>query len=401
MTRRLYYEDPYIKEFYGSIISVEEKENGVHIQLDQTAFYPEGGGQPCDLGIIGDAAVSLTYEENGKVVHVTDKIPNYTEKVPCRIDWNRRFDHMQQHLGQHILSAVCAEIFHADTVGFHIGSTNVTIDINKVLELKDIEKLESLTNQKVFENKQVDAFYPSQEEFQTLSLRKLPQVKTGIRIVRIEGVDVNACCGTHPARTGEVGIIKVIRWEKYKGGLRIEFACGVRALRDYSWKNDAINILAISLGCKDLDVVQKLNVLNDKLAKIHKENSELKDKILDIEARELFAASGKENNISIIQAIFSNRDLEEVRLLASKITVLDSAVVLFGIKNQENAQILFCRSKELNHISARELFKESVALLDGKGGGTDLMAQGGGPSIENLETALELACTKLKIAFGE
>lgn len=249
---RLYLNEPYLDRFRANITDITETDHGTAVILDRTAFYPEGGGQPSDAGTIDGCRVKYVYGQHGIIYHIVDTPPPSKTDVECMIDWDVRLDHMQQHCGQHILSAAFTEVMDADTVGFHLGDEFVTIDIDvESLSFDNAERVETFANEIVFRNLEVKLHYPSSDQLKNYALRKAPSVTENIRIVEIDGVDFSPCCGTHPSHTGDVGLIKIRKWEKSKNNVRVEFVCGRRALKDYAWKNNCINEIASLTSAKD------------------------------------------------------------------------------------------------------------------------------------------------------
>lgn len=391
MTRKLFHENVYLKEFTANILKIREKEGKYYLVLDQTAFYPEGGGQPHDLGWIGNCEVEYVFEENGQIYHVTNLPPEKPDHVKCRIDWNRRFDHMQQHLGQHLLSAAFEKLFDAKTVGFHLGTEYVTIDVTlEEMSPTQAEKVEYLANQFVMNNLQVKQLYPDVETLEKLPLRKPPKIKENIRIIEVDQVDFSPCGGTHPSQTGEVGLIKIRKWEKIRGITRVEFLCGNRALKDYHWKNHQINAISNLLSVKDRDVQSAVERIYSENHSLKKDIRNLKEQFIDYEGAMLYRDAETLGPIKIIRKIFDQRDFGELRLLAAKLVSQPDVIVLFGTKDESKAQIIFSRSKELE-IPMNNLFKKVSPMINGKGGGNPQTAQGGGNNLENLEKALETA----------
>lgn len=227
MTERLYYQDAYLKEFTAQVLSCEPSKNGFAVVLDKTAFYPEGGGQPCDLGTLGEAAVTDVHAKDGVIVHTCDKPVSGT--VQGKINWERRFDLMQQHSGEHIVSGLIHNRFGYENVGFHMGADMITIDLSGVLTAQEIAELEQAANQAVWENIPIDIFCPDAEELQKLEYRSKKELTGEVRIVRWPGIDTCACCGTHVQRSGEIGLIKLFSCVKFHEGVRIELLCGRRA----------------------------------------------------------------------------------------------------------------------------------------------------------------------------
>lgn len=392
LTKKLFYDDVYLNTFTANVVEIKEVDGLFHIVLDQTAFYPEGGGQPCDMGSIDKIQVSHVYEEEGKIYHVVNEKPSNLHDIQCMIDWARRFDHMQQHLGQHILSACFHDLLGAETVGFHLGTEYVTIDVSlKNISSTEADKVEFLANQMIFRNLDVNQLYPNCNELQQLPLRKAPKVNENIRIIAINNFDYSPCGGTHPAHTGEVGLIKIRKWEKVRDTTRVEFICGHRSLKDFNWKNRYINEIASLLSIKDTDALKGVERIFTEYNGQKKELRRLKAQTLDYEALALYEHADEYQGVKIVNKLYENKDFGELRLLAAKIVSHPNTVVLIGTKNQK-AQMLFSRSENVN-INMHELFKEVSPMIDGKGGGNPHTAQGGGSDLSNLEGALHAAQT--------
>lgn len=392
---KLYLNDSYLVKFSAVVEDVIKEDGKILVILDKTAFYPEGGGQPCDTGHIGESAVSYVYEENDKIYHVVDKDIEPSGSVECFIDWERRFDHMQQHCGQHILSAAFAKLLSGETVGFHLGNDYVTVDIAvESLTPEDTARVEKMSNDIVFDNIPIRLHYPGPDEISKFELRKEPSVEENIRIVEIDNFDFSPCGGTHPKHTGDVGLIKIRKWEKIKNAIRVEFLCGRRALKDYTWKNDYINELSSITSSKDTDILENIKKSISELHNANKENRLLKDKVLTYEAQEFYNNAEELKGVKVIKQQFENREFKEIISLAGKVVKNKSAVVLFGLKS-DSAQMVFTRSTDVS-IKINELFKEVLPLINGKGGGNPQSAQGGGPDISNLQSALDGAFIILK-----
>lgn len=392
----MFHKNTYIKEFNANIVKIIEKDDILHLELNQTAFYPEGGGQPSDIGFIGDIEVSHVVEENEKIYHVVDRLPSKLEHVKCCINWEKRFDHMQQHLGQHILSTAFQKLYDANTIGFHLSSNSLTIDIDKTLSYEDIEKVEYFANQLTFNDLTVEILYPTQEEISNLPLRKTPSVTENIRVVKLDDFDYSPCCGTHPNRTGEVGLIKIKKFEKYKSGLRIEFACGNRALKDYQIKNEIVTSLSSTLSVKHDEILSSLNRINDELNTLKKEKKYLHEQLMYFQAKDMLNNAFRVNNTKIVKKIFSDRDFNEIKQLSTALINNDNTVAIFGVASDDKAQLIFSRSKDLNNINMNDILKECIPLINGKGGGSPFSAQGGGKNVVKLETAIDLAFSQIK-----
>lgn len=397
VTKKLYWENPYLSEFKANIIATMEYEKDPTKQLivlDKTAFYPEGGGQPWDEGYIGKNRVLYVFEENDVIYHVVDERPKEKADVLCKLDWSRRFDFMQQHLGQHILSSVVEKLYDAHTVGFHLGSDIVTIDITKdSLSPMEVAETEKRANEYIYKNLPVTIHYPSVEELSKLPLRKQPTVTDGIRVVEIQKTDFSPCGGTHPSYTGEVGIIKIRRLEKMRGNIRIEFLCGERALKDYSWKNTYINEMAALLSSKDLETLSFVEKMAQDIKQLEKENRNLQKTLSDYQVMELYNSGEEIKGYKIISKIFDGMDFKNLQYMAASSSKYERTICLLATR-REKAQVVFSRSQELN-IDINKLFKEVIGMINGKGGGNTSSAQGGGDQIVNLEGMLEAAKIKL------
>ena len=231
-TEKLYYLDPCLKTFTARVLTCERAQNGCLVTLDRTAFYPEGGGQPCDLGVLGGARVTDVQERDGVIFHTVDRPVEIGESVPGQIDWARRFDHMQQHSGEHIVSGMLCARFACDNVGFHMGTEAVTIDYNADIPWEALEEVEAAANRYLWEDHPVDIQFHRGAELDTIGYRSKKELSGDVRIVTFPGADCCACCGTHVARSSQVGLVKFLSVQKFRQGVRIELLCGGRAL-DY------------------------------------------------------------------------------------------------------------------------------------------------------------------------
>ena len=230
-TEKLYYTDPFLTTFTAKVLSCEAGKGGYLVTLDRTAFYPEGGGQPADHGTLGGIAVTDVHEKDGVVIHTVEKAVEIGENVTGRIDWARRFDHMQQHSGEHILSGILCRDYHCDNVGFHLGADTVTIDYNTDISWEEALAAEYQANQVIWADAPVEITYPSPAELEQLDYRSKKALTGKVRIVTFPEADCCACCGTHVLRAGQVGIIKVLSCQKFRSGVRMEILCGGRASR--------------------------------------------------------------------------------------------------------------------------------------------------------------------------
>ncbi len=397
MTNKLYYEDQYIKEFTAEVINILQKDNEFHIELDRTAFFPGGGGQPCDIGSIESCIISYVYEKDGSIYHVSDKKPIKIHKAKCKIDWTYRFDGMQQHLGQHILSSAFLELFSANTLSFHLGKDYCTTDVDKFLSDEELEKVEELVNKNIFENLPVEFLTPTKAELKKLPLRRVPDIKEAtLRVVKVDDIDITACCGLHPKSTLEVQILKIRKKEKAKGNMRVEFICGKRAVEDALRKYKFTSKICRYLNCNEEEALIRIDNLSSDYSSLLSENKSLKVQIADFEVANLLNTCDKIGHIRIVKNIFADTDMKYLNLLASKLTSYENVIVLYALKAEGMAYLTFMCSKDLNVISMNDLLKDAISLIDGKGGGSLFSAQGGGKGVNNLDSAIQYAFSKLK-----
>lgn len=393
---KLYYEDQYLKEFTAEIIGVIEKNNLYYVSLDKTAFFPGGGGQHCDLGYIDNHKVIDIVEENGEIYHVTQTKPIKIHRVSCKIDWDRRLDGMQQHLGQHVLSGCFFKLFNANTVSIHLGNEISTVDIQGYLDEESIRKAERMANEIIYQNIGVNFLTPSKKELKKLNLRRdLPNTNEQIRVVQIGDLDINACCGVHPSRTLDLQAIKIKRWEKHKGATRIEYLAGKRAIEDYFKKDDFRNQICKFLNCGEQDAINSVNKLSNELKACKDENRQIKIEISDYQIKDMIMSAENLGDISVITKIYESGDLKHISKIAEKIVLNDNMIVLLGVKNEEKANLIFAASKNINSISMSDLLKDAITLIDGRGGGSKFLAQGGGKNSSNLQGVIDYALRKV------
>ena len=393
----LYYKDQYKTEFTAEIIDIIEKDNKYHIELNETYFYPKGGSKPSDTGHINGTLVISVYQKDNKIYHVLDVKPLKIHKVKCSIAFDLRYDYMQQHLGQHILSACIYDLFNTTTIGFHLGLTSSTIDLDKgicALEIRDCEKK---ANDIVNENIKIETLHLTNSELKKLSLKKIP-VKPGekVRVVKIADIDVFPSQDIYPNSTIEVQLIKVIKFEKYKTGVRIEFICGQRAVSDYILKFEAIEKMSKLLSCNNDIVTSEVEKLTGELHKTVTSSRALSAQVATYEVRDMLKEAEKVNDVRILKFIYDKMELKYANMLAIKLVSQSKVIVLFGVKLQDKANLLFMCSKDLKILRMDSLLKDAITLIDGKGGGSEFSAQGGGKNNNNLDSALNYALSKIK-----
>ncbi len=405
MTQRLYYDDAYQQEFQAQVLEKVAVDDGLGLILDKTCFYPTSGGQPHDQGTLNGIPVSEVFEreDDGAVVHVVSDVaegPTLEEgrTVHGQIDWERRFDHMQQHTGQHILSQAFLRLLDAETVGFHLGAQTSTIDVDKApLVTAQLDEVENLANAIVFADRPVRTYFIEQDHAQDLTLRKQPKVTGAIRIVEIEGFDLSPCGGTHVKAAGEVGPIVITRSERRGAETRVEFLCGRRALADYRRQRRIVGELANRFSVGDWGVVEAVNRLVEEAKRHRKELNAAKDQLLDYEAARLWAEAEEHDGLRIVKAILSEGDGETLKGLARRLAKKESCVALLGLKS-EKTLLVFARSPDLPHDMSA-LLKRTCQVVGGGGGGHPDMAQGGGLAGDRLEEALEFARKALKETY--
>ena len=280
MREKLYDKDSYIKEFTATVVSCEEYFENFAIVLDKTAFFPEGGGQGSDRGFLDNAKVSDVQIKDGEIIHITDSALAVGGTVTGIIDFERRFDFMQQHSGEHIVSGVAHRLYGCENVGFHLGEDIVTLDFDKPLTKEQILKIELESNKAVYENRKFYTYYPDKETLENLCYRSKKEIEGDIRIVEIEGVDMCACCAPHVKNSGEIGIIKLLGVESLRGGVRIELKCAKRALSDYNEKYENIKEISAKLCVKQKQTADAVLKLCEQISALKFEITSLKREIL-------------------------------------------------------------------------------------------------------------------------
>lgn len=365
---KLYYDSAYIKEFEAQVLSCQEGKKGWEITLSATAFYPEGGGQPADTGILGNVRVTDVHEKDGQVIHYTDGPLPVGEMVRGVIDWDRRFQHMQEHSGEHLVSGLIHQRFGYDNVGFHMGTDEVTIDFNGTLEWADLMAIEEKANGMIWENLEISAVYPEKDELDAMEYRSKKELTGAVRIVSIPGGDICACCGTHVERTGEIGLVKFLSMIHYKGGVRISLLCGKRAVEDYERKRDQVQRISVLLSARPGEIARAVEKLKDEDAKLQEKLVAAYDKLLASEVRGIKEGDG---DIFILEPDFEAIQLRHLvnRLLEEKKgrTVL----ALGGATEGSFLYVLGSRDGDMRRLS-----RELNGLLNGRGGGSAQMAQG-------------------------
>ncbi|WP_342560074.1 DHHA1 domain-containing protein [Psychrobacillus sp. FSL W7-1457] len=390
MTKKLYYEDPYLTTFTASIIKKEPE----YVIISETAFYPTGGGQPCDTGSLNGISVVNVEFIDGELRHfLAEPLDSQSTEVKGNINWMRRFDHMQQHAGQHILSAAFAELFQMQTVSFHLGKETATIDLDttEVTE-EQLKKVEELANQIILENRAIETKWVTEGELVQYKLRKATSIKEDIRLVIIPDFDYNACGGTHPSSTGQVGSIKILQTEKQKRHIRVEFVCGKRVLTQLDRKQDVLLSLISKLSSPEEKLVDAANNLLHTNKTLEKLLNEHKQELLKFEAKELL----KQSINDIVGVTFENRTIQDLQRLARfLVEESPSSLCVLVSHNEEKLQIVTARGTNREE-SMKALLLQLLPLINGKGGGNDTLAQGGGEAALSSTELLNKALTYIK-----
>ena len=362
-TEKLYYQDPHLRHFSATVLSCEAVKSGYQVVLDATAFYPEGGGQACDLGTLGSARVLDVQEQGHAVVHLCDSALEVGATVEGEIDWARRFDLMQQHSGEHIVSGLVHSMFGWHNVGFHMGSQLMTIDFDGPIPAEALPDIERRANEAVWANLPVRCWYPEPEVLPTVTYRSKKALPWPVRIVEIPGIDNCACCGTHVKQTGEIGLIKLVSCIKFHQGVRIEMACGRNALGLAQAVFDQNRLVSQAFSAKMLETGAAAAKMNEALAAEKFRTTGLQKRLFDAIA---------ESYRGICCPLHFEEDLSgsALRELAEKIEkVCHGAIVCVGT---DESGYTVCITGE----DARSVGTRAAKALNGRGGGNQHAYQG-------------------------
>ena len=401
-TERLYYRDSHLLEFDARVIDVSERDDGaIALTLDRTAFYPTGGGQPNDTGTLGEARVidCIDAEEQGVLHLVQGPVPQIGDTVHGKIDSLRRLDHLQQHTGQHILSAAFVKLFAAGTHSFRVMEHECEIDV--ALEDPTDEKIEKavdLANQTIWQNLPIAIHEVTAEEAARLPLRKDAAREGELRVIEITGVDLTPCGGTHAQATGEVGVIAVRGWERAKGLTRIQFMAGGRVVDDYRKANRTVTETAALFSSARDDTPSLITKLIDENKKLVRRVRELDQIACQVEAEDLLRGAivkgSTEPSPRIISKIFNDRDADSLKHLALALVAHANVIALLASSDNNTARLVFARSADASG-DMNALMRPACETIDGRGGGKPDLAQGGGKHVAALDEALETAARSL------
>ena len=358
----LFYKDNYLSEFDAKVVESFEEKGKNYVVLDNTAFYPEGGGQPSDVGLLNDVKVIFVEEKNDKIYHQVEKKIEVGQKVHGKIDFDYRFSNMQSHSAEHIVSGIICKRYNASNVGFHIGKDFVTMDFNKPIDHSDIIEIEKIANEAVYKNIDIEIkIYPN-EEAKKMEYRSKIELNEDVRIVEIPGYDRCACCGVHVNKTGEIGIIKLFKIENYKSGVRVYMVAGYKAVKDYTEKYKQLDSISTLLSLKIENVYEGIVALENEFEKLKQENSKLKMDLFkkDIEALE------NDEKIIVVNDNYQPQDMKKYceYILNNKDTKIAGIIT-------NNKFVLMSETCDL-----KEVLENLKSKIDIKGGGNSQLIQG-------------------------
>lgn len=377
MTERLYYTDPYARSFDATVRASDRRDGRLIAALDRTAFYPSSGGQPFDTGTLGDLRVVDVFDEDdGEVWHVIEGgVLDVGQAVRGEIDWPRRFDHMQQHTGQHVLSAAFDRLFGVRTVSFHLGTDGSTIDLARELTASDVAAAEREANRIVWEDRPVAIRFAAKEDVAAMPLRKESQREGTLRLIDVEDWDLSACGGTHVARTGAIGIIAVAGWERFKGGQRIEFLCGGRALARFGAMRDALNASVRLLSVLPGELPAAIERIQSEAKDQKRASAALQNELARFRAEELVASAETVGALRLVLRAV-DADANGLKTLAMAVTTRPGFAVVL-VSTSAPPLVVAARSADVP-ASAQQVIAGLVATFGGRGGGKPEVAQAGG-----------------------
>ncbi len=414
MTERLYRDDPYLLEFEARVVSRGEHEGRPAVVLDRTAFYAESGGQPWDTGTIEDVPVVAVLESGEDVLHVL-AAPLAAELVRGRVDGERRRDHREQHHGQHLLSRAFVQVARAGTVSFHLGAEHATIDLDREVTEEQARTAETLANEVIWDARPVAVRTVSRAEAVALGVTPPAEGGDAVRLVEAAGFDRQPCGGTHPRSTAEVGVVIVLARERYKGGSRVRFVCGHRALAAVRARNVVLDRLGTLLSAPPEGLPEAATRALESLALANRRGADLLERALDGEARRLLADAGVPVYSStphpipphvgggerrspgcpaLVSTIYGGWPAADLRSLAQRLVALAPCVALLGSRS-DKAHLVFAQSEGLGH-DIPDLLSAAALAVGGRGGGKGNLAQGGGDRLDRLDEALAAAAAAVR-----
>jgi alanyl-tRNA synthetase len=393
MTDRLYYHDPYLREFDATVVETTTHEGKPAIVLDRTAFYPTSGGQPFDVGTLSGSRVIDVVDaddDSGRILHIVDRAPD-AGPVVGQIDWPRRFDHMQQHTGQHVLSAAFDRLLGVRTESFHLGADYSTIDLARELSASEIARAEEEANRIVWEDRPVAIHFARADEIATLALRKEPKREGTLRLIDVQDFDLSACGGTHVARTGAIGIILVAASERFRGGSRVTFLCGGRALTGFRALRDAVAGSVRALSVLPAELPAAIERLQADGKELRRQVKDFQSRVASQEADALADAAVGAGPVRLVAATLAGWDAAGLKSIATRIVERPGHVAVL-VGDPPPAPLVVARASD-TAIDAAAVLKQLLERHGGKGGGRPEMAQGGGVTASGadvLQSAREL-----------
>ena len=365
-TERLYYENVYQKEFTAEVAECRQTENGYAVLLNRSAFYPEGGGQPCDLGTLGGVKVVDVQETDGELLHYVEKPLEVGSEVAGQIDWERRFDLMQQHSGEHIVSGLVHEAYGYDNVGFHMSEDVITVDFSGVLDEAQLREIEAKANQVVWKNEETEIFYPHKDALEKLPYRSKKELTGKVRLVRFPGADLCACCGLHVTRAGEIGMIRILTSEHFREGVRITMISGKRVLDYLNMVDGQNHQVSVRLSAKAGETGQAVK-------RLWNENYRLKGQLLNMEKALCETEAKRFEGAGSVLLFHEGLDADGVRKMADAVMNTCAGVCAVFSGNPEDGYKYAVGEKDGD---LRQFVKEMNAALNGRGGGKPFFAQG-------------------------
>ena len=385
MTEKLFYEDSHMITFSAVVKACEKVGDYYEAVLDRTAFFPEGGGQYADTGLIDGVKVLDAHERDGVIYHKVEKELPVGKQVEGRIDWEERFSKMQHHSGEHIVSGLVNSIYGYDNVGFHMGKDAVTMDFNGALSKEQLKEIEKKANEAVVKNLDIQVLYPSKEELSEINYRSKIEIEGQVRIVIVPGYDTCACCAPHVKKTGEFGLIKLIGVQNYKGGVRVSMLCGFRAIDDYEAKSESVKRISVLLSAKEAEVADEVARLKEELASQKGRVAEMQQKLLQYKVNEL------PENEALVVLFESDLSGDAPRELVNLLLERGTEVGVVFAETGENQYRYVIGSKVVDVRSFAKMLNEKFA---GRGGGKPEMVQGSvSGAAEVIKEAVE-ACRK-------
>lgn len=381
MTEKLFYTDSHLQEFTAEVVSCRPCDNGYEAVLSRTAFFPEGGGQAADTGVIDGVRVYDVQEKGDQIFHYLESELAEGKTVTGKIDWEKRFSRMQQHTGEHIVSGIVHARFGYDNVGFHLNDELCTLDLSGPLTKEELREVEDAANEAVFANVPVQVSYPSKEELKELDYRSKIEIDGQVRIVTIPGYDVCACCAPHVDDTGEIGLIKLVQSQNYKGGIRITMLCGRRALKDYQRKEESVKAIMGSLSAKEELIAEAVERVKEECTQLKSELAEMRHQILEVQAEKIY--EGQKTVCIFDEKLSGNEPRELMNLILKK--GVEVCAVFAGDEESGYRYVIGSETKDVREYS--KILKER---FNGRGGGKPVMVQGStGGTKDEIQSVFE------------